>query len=364
MNMLSRVVSKNLFDYKLLGELDPEAKALADQQELMMKASPEAVQMLVRMDELSRKDDSESDKEYTALFRVTVLPMMTPLMKNDDFASKGEQTSITFLKVPTTHDGEFDVPVEVYTPKCLEGETKRAAYIHAHGGGVVSLSAADVRITVQWAAVTLNTVTFNVDYRLAPETKCPNNIKDFYEVVKYVSKNAESLGIDPAKIVIGGESGGGYICLGAMVLLAENSEASLVKLAMPVVPMVDDYCFSDPLAMTKEEREIHPTMRKIWGNLTASNFEEQKSSPYLFPGKASEELLEKFPPTIILESEFDLYITEASRLANRLRRAGRLLEFVVIPGRTHLSMYIPGTKTNKIFTDTIKSIANEYIHSE
>ena len=36
-------------------------------------------------------------------------------------------------------------------------------------------------------------------------------------------------------------------------MLAQNEEGGLVKLAMPGVPMVDDYCFSDPAAMTLEE---------------------------------------------------------------------------------------------------------------
>lgn len=360
--MASRVVSKNLFNFKLLGEMDPEAKSVEDQHE-QMRTHPDAKEMVEKLEELCLKHDPESNKEYTEMLRAAVVPVMIALGENEAFAYGGEQTNTTFIKVPTSHDGEFDVTVEIYTPKCLEGETKRAAYLHAHGGGCMSLSAADVRKSVQCIAPDLNVVVFNVDYRIAPETKCPNNIKDFYEVIKYVSKNADSLGIDPAKIVIAGESGGGYICLGAMVLLAENNETNLVKLAMPAVPMVDDYCFSDPLPMTKEERQAHGSMRKVWGDLIAADFEEQKSSPYLFPGKASEELLEKFPPTIILESEFDMFITEASRLANRLRRAGRLLEFVVIPGGTHMSIWVPGTKTNNDLKDTIKTIAKEYIHS-
>ena len=35
------------------------------------------------------------------------------------------------------------------------------------------------------------------------------------------------------------------------MILAQKDEGSLVKLAMPCVPMTDDYCFSDPAAMTK-----------------------------------------------------------------------------------------------------------------
>ena len=37
--------------------------------------------------------------------------------------------------------------------------------------------------------------------------------------------------------------------------------------------------------------------------------------PLLFPAKASEDLLRKFPPTVVFEVEFDFYITEATRFA-------------------------------------------------
>merc|ERR1711994_570390 len=137
-------------------------------------------------------------------------------------------------------------------------------------------------------AVDCRVVVFNVDYRLAPETRCPNNVLDFYEAIKYVATNAEQLGVDPSRIAMAGESGGGYICSGAMVQLALKEEAGLVKIAIPVIPMLDDYEFSDPLSMTKEEAE-------------------------------SAVLLAKMPPTIVWEDEFDMYITPATRFAHKLR---------------------------------------------
>ena len=33
-------------------------------------------------------------------------------------------------------------------------------------------------------------IFFNVDYRLAPEAKCPENVKDFYSALKYVVRRA------------------------------------------------------------------------------------------------------------------------------------------------------------------------------
>ena len=41
---------------------------------------------------------------------------------------------------------------------------------------------------------------FNVDYRLAPETKCPDNIKDMYAALKHVAENADKSNIDAEKI--------------------------------------------------------------------------------------------------------------------------------------------------------------------
>ena len=342
--------------------MDDEVKAMEAQIEQMSESSPEANQMTEKMKELLVKHDHESNMEYIELMREACSPLTKIVAENDAVKYGGEQTLFTSIEVPTSHDGDFDVPVEVYTPKVLVSEAKRAAYIYAHGVGADAFCAADVRARMQCTAVDMNVVIFNVDYRLAPETKCPNNSKDFYEVIKFVSKNADSLGIDPSKIVIGGESAGGCIILGAMVLLAEHEESNLVKLAIPAIPMVDDYCFSDPLAMTIEERNTALEMQKNW-IIIAADFEQQKSSPHLFPGKASEELLEKFPPVIIIETEFDMFITEATRLANRLRRAGRLLEFPVVPGSTHVSGFVPGTKGNKIVTDIYKTIAKEYIHS-
>ena len=133
---------------------------------------------------------------------------------------------------------------------------------------------------LSYMAVDCGVVVFNVDYRLAPGTRqvrqgykqwvytfyfrCPNNVLDYYEVVKYVAQNSADLGIDPARIAISGESGGGYICAGTMVQLARNDEAHLVKLAVPIIPMLSDYAFSDIAAMTREEAENAAGQQKVW----------------------------------------------------------------------------------------------------
>ena len=64
--------------------------------------------------------------------------------------------------------------------------------------------------------------------------------------------------------MISGESGGGYICFGAMIVLASNKETDIVKAAFPIIPMISDYFFSDPAVMTLEERQNEEGMKVIW----------------------------------------------------------------------------------------------------
>ena len=363
--MMPRVKSKNLFNFQPAGVIDNDIVAIEAQ---MNKATPTAKEknedttITTKVAEVSSNDDKASNHGFVNKIRSMVDGMMEMMGKAPVYVKACEDVIESEIKVPTSHDGEHDVIVQVLTPKALKGSKNNAAFVYAHGGGAVAGTAAKFKPMLSHMAINGNVVLFNVDYRLAPETKCPNNVKDFYMAIKYVANNAEKLGIDPSKIAMGGESGGGYICLGAEVLLAQNDETGLVKLAIPGIPMTDDYLFSDPAAMTIEERDNCFMMRKVW-TLIAADMEKQKQDPLLFPGKASLEILQKFPPTIIFEVEFDMFITEATRMAFKLRAAGRLLEFIVIPGSKHASYATPNTKCFKMANDAYKLAFNEYLHN-
>ena len=101
--------------------------------------------------------------------------------------------------------------------------------------------------------------------------------------------------------------------------------------------------------------------KKIW-RLISTDLEAQHSDPLLYPGKASDELLEKMPPTVMFEDEFDIYVTEAARFSRRLRAAGRLLEYVEFPGCTHgMHMFPWAEKEFKMGMDAYKKIMKEYL---
>jgi len=348
----SRVTSKNLFNFRPAGLVD--ADILSQEKEMMEKMGGEG-----DGNSMMEKMDALTDMEFCGVLRGIMDGMIPEMMNHPIIAEAENSCDQSSMKVPTSHDGAYDVTVLVHTPKAIVSEKSRACIIYAHGGGVIGGSANMYKGFLSYMAMDCGVVVFNVDYRLAPETRCPNNVLDFYEVVKYVTSHAAELGVDPARIAIAGESGGGYICAGTMVQLARNGEGHLVKLAVPIIPMLSDYSFTDKAAMTKQEAENAVGQQKIW-RLIAGDA-AMSTDPLLYPGKADEETLCKMPPTIVWEGEFDFYLTEATRFANRLRAAGRLLELVVIPGVKHGSGMAPGHACFKVEREAWRMAMQEYL---
>ena len=90
----------------------------------------------------------------------------------------------------------------------------------------------------------------------------------------------------PIPKLITGESGGGYVCAGAMVQLASKDEGHLVKLAVPIIAILDDYEFTSRESMMTDEAERVVMMQKIWQTIGGPDFEAKQSAgdPLLFPG--------------------------------------------------------------------------------
>ena len=63
-----------------------------------------------------------------------------------------------------------------------------------------------------------------------------------------------------------------------MVHLARQGESDMVKLAIPMIPMLTDYCFTDTAAMTKEEAEHANGQQKVWRLLAGPNVGENNGN--------------------------------------------------------------------------------------
>ena len=243
--------TKNLFQFQPKGSYDKDVGPMqAAVKKLMMSQYDWGVE--------------HPPEVHAARLRRWINMYFTKLGDHPNYQKAVDNCDHDEMVVPARDGNDSTVRVLVHTPKNLNCSDSRIGLLYAHGGAVIAGSADLYKPVLSLLAQECGVVIYNVDYRLAPETKCPHNILDFYSSLKHISENAENLGIDKTRIAISGESGGGYICFGTMVMLAQRGESSLVKAALPIIPMVSDYFFSDSLAMTEEERLNVYGMRSAW----------------------------------------------------------------------------------------------------
>jgi len=226
--------------------------------------------------------------------------------------------------------GAPEVRVLVFTPKSAAGP--RPAYLHIHGGGYVLGDPDMGEPNHMQKASELGAVVVSVDYRLAPETPFPGPVEDCYAALKWLHANAQELGVDPARIAIGGESAGGGLAAGLALLARDRGEVRIAHQQL-IYPMIDDRPLADPHPFTGQFIWTHASNRFGWSALLGHEPGREGVSPYAAAARA--EKLEGLPPTFISTGALDLFLEENLDYARRLTRAGVPVELHVYPGAVH-----------------------------
>jgi acetyl esterase/lipase len=132
--------------------------------------------------------------------------------------------------------------VRIFVTGSSPGKRPRPGLLYMHGGGYISGSTAS-----SWPgfsgclqiAKDHDCVVVSVDYRLAPETRFPGSLEDNYAALKWLHANAESLGVDPARIAVMGESAGGGHAATLTIAARDRGEVPIF-FQLLIYPMLDD----------------------------------------------------------------------------------------------------------------------------
>ena len=128
-----------------------------------------------------------------------------------------------------------DIPLRIYAKKGIGTQSKLPVLIYFHGGGwsVGSLNATEKFCRA--LASEGNVKVISVDYPLAPEHPYPSGINKSVEAVDYVYANAAKLGIDPARISLGGDGAGGNIALNVYFKIVSDKSVKSIVLYYPLL---------------------------------------------------------------------------------------------------------------------------------
>ena len=147
-------------------------------------------------------------------------------------------------------------PIRVLTYRPATSNDALPAIVHIHGGGFVMGAPEMKDVENRLFASELRCAIYSVDHRLAPESPHPAPLEDIYSVLTWLHANAGQLGLDPARIGIKGESGGGGFAAAA-ALYARDRQGPKFAFQHLVYPMIDD--------RTAVRKDLHPYVGEfVW----------------------------------------------------------------------------------------------------
>lgn len=228
-----------------------------------------------------------------------------------------------------------EITARIYTPG---GEGPFPALIYYHGGGWVIGNLDTVDVPCRMLANRAGCVVVSVDYRLAPEYKFPTAAEDAYAAAKWVAEYGESIGVDPERIAVGGDSAGGNLAAVVALMAREQGGPSLAY-QMLIYPVTNHSYDTDSYRDNAEGYFLTKnTMVWFWNHYLRD--EQDGQNPYASPLLADD--LSGLPPALVITAGFDPLRDEGEAYAERLKAAGVPVEATRYDGMIHGFFWMPG----------------------
>jgi acetyl esterase len=217
--------------------------------------------------------------------------------------------------------------------------TDRVVPTLVYGGGWVwaNVDTHD-RMTREYAAAGQVAVV-SVDYALSPEAKFPQALLECAAVVRFIAERGAEWGLDPARILLGGDSAGGNLALATALLLRDTGGPALKG-------VLANYPVSDARFDTPSYREfgsggygLSTERMAFYWNVYVPH-EIDRLHPLAAPLRAD---LTGLPPVMVLLAELDVLRSEGEALVAKLRTSGVAVETETFAGTVHGFLRATGT---------------------
>ena len=218
-----------------------------------------------------------------------------------------------------------EIPLRIFDPG---GEGRRAAICYFHGGGFSMGSVESFDIACAALAEATGAVVVSVHYRRLPEADYADAQDDCDETFAWLIRQAEALGIDPARTGVAGDSAGALFAFACAASLRDARAAApafqlLFYGTFAMDPERSAYAESQDPLLTEERVRQYIALFRGRGGLLRNAAPIDRTD------------LAGLPPTHLVAAEHDPLRGEAEEVATHLHAAGVATTVRVAPGMIH-----------------------------
>ncbi len=245
---------------------------------------------------------------------------------DSDDAAPSAGLDVTTMRFVSEPDGN-SVNLQVIRPASDE---QLACVYYIHGGGMATMSCFDGMYRGWGKHIAANgVVVVMVDFRnclspsSAPEVApFPAGLNDCVSGLRWTAAHAAELGIDPGRIVIAGESGGGNLTLASGMKLKRDGDLGLVSGLYALCPYIAGQWPAPGCPSSVENEGILLNLHNNRGRMGYGIAAFEDRNPLAWPSFAGVDDVTGLPPTVINVNECDPLRDEGINFYRLLLAAG------------------------------------------
>src|SRR5580704_9533187 len=244
-----------------------------------------------------------------------------PQMEAMDASRKAEPLQVARVENRAMPGPAGPIPLRLYWPNATG---KLPAIVYFHGGGHVIGSLDSHDLVARNLCGGVEAIVVSVDYRMGPEHRFPAAVDDSVAALDWVAANAASVGADPERLGVHGDSAGANLAA-VVALIARDWGAPTLRLQSLVYPVADFRMGSASYKKYATGCGILTAEAMKWfrGHYLSApaEAEDWRASPLLASSLAG------VAPAIIIAAECDVLHDEGFAYAERLKQARVPVEY-------------------------------------
>jgi acetyl esterase/lipase len=236
---------------------------------------------------------------------------------------KIESVSITTVKAGR-------VRLRIYNPatRLTDG-----GLLWLHGGGLLFGDARQDEALCAQTARELGIPVVSANYRFAPEHPFPAAHDDVHAAWQWLLTHSAELGLDPARLVIGGESAGAGLAAALVQRLHDEGQVQPIGQWL-FAPMIDDRTAADESLDSADHWVWNNRANRVgWRGYLGDAFARAELPPYAAAARRTD--LSGLPPAFIAVGDIELFCAENRDYAHRLEQAGVPVQLDLVAGAPH-----------------------------